>query len=131
MMYKLQFLVLLALLALLCLTGCGAGGTTGAAQAVEDYLRSQVDQDLNQMISLACADWEEAARLEYNALAAFTVSLDDLACQVSQQDGEMAMVACDGKMVFNYGTEVQEVALSDRVYRVMNDGGEWLVCGYQ
>jgi len=132
MKYRLQFLVLLATLMLVWLAGCGAEGSdVSAAVAVEDYLQSQVNKDLNRMISLSCADWEEAARLEYNALAALTVSLDNPDCRVTQQDGETALVSCNGNMVFNYGTEVLEKALADLVYRLVNDGGVWLVCGYQ
>jgi hypothetical protein len=128
---RLQFLILFVVLMAALLTACSSGGSQDAAAAVEGYIQAQVDKDLNQMVSLSCGTWEEGARREYESLAALTVTLDGMDCQAVSQTDQSASVTCNGKMVFNYGTEVLEVALADRVYQAVLEGGEWRVCGYQ
>jgi hypothetical protein len=132
MKHRLQYLILLVLLIALMIAACSAGSSPqDAAAAVENYLQAQVSKDLNRMTNLSCAAWEEGARLEYESLAALSVSLEGPGCQTSSQEDQVALVTCNGKMIFNYGTEVLEVPLADKVYRVASEGGEWLVCGYQ
>jgi len=132
MKYWLQYLIPLALLVTLILAACSSGnGAQDAAAVVEEYLQAQVNKDANGMVNLSCSAWEEGALLEYESLAALTVSLEDMACQVKAQDEQSAQVACDGKMAFNYGTEVLEVSLADKTYRVVFEGGDWRMCGYQ
>lgn len=132
MKYRLQYLILLAMLAALILAACSSGdGAQDAAVAVEEYLQAQVTKDSNGMINLSCSAWEEGALLEYESLAALTVSLEGMGCQAETQDDQSAQVTCDGKMVFNYGAEVLEVPLTEKVYRVVFEGGEWRMCGYQ
>jgi hypothetical protein len=132
MKHRLQYLILLVLLMALIITACSSGSRPqDAATAVENYLQAQVSKDLNGMTNLSCAAWEEGARLEYESLAALAVSLEGPGCRTSSQEGQMALVTCSGKMIFNYGAEVLEVPLTDKVYRVTSEGGEWLVCGYQ
>ena len=36
---------------------------------------------------------------------------------------------CKGKIVATYNNEDQELDLSVRTYQVVQEGGEWLVCG--
>ena len=132
MKYRLQYLIPLALLAPLILAACSSGnGAQDAAVVVEEYLQAQVNKDSNGMVNLSCTAWEEGALLEYESLAALAVSLEDMVCQVEAQDEQSAQVTCDGKMIFNYGTEVLEVSLADKAYRAVFEGGEWRVCGYQ
>ena len=132
MKHQLQYLILLLVLAALLIAACSTGkGAQDAAAVVENYLQAQVSKDPNEMVNLSCASWEEGARLEYESLAALTVSLEDMACQVSSQDDLSAQVFCSGRMVFNYGTEVLEVSLEEKNYRVVFEGGEWRMCGYQ
>lgn len=132
MKYRLQYLIPLVMLVSLILAACSSGnGAQDSAVVVEDYLQAQVNKDANGMVNLSCAAWEEGALLEYESLAALTVSLEGMACQVEAQDDQSAQVTCDGKMVFNYGTEVLEVPLAEKVYRVVYEGGEWRMCGYQ
>lgn len=132
MKYRLQYLIPLAVLAALILAACSSGnGAQDAAVVVEEYLQAQVDKDSNGMINLSCSAWEEGALLEYESLAALTVSLEGMACQVGAQDDQSVQVTCNGKMVFNYGTEVLEVPLTGKTYRVVFEGGEWRMCGYQ
>jgi hypothetical protein len=132
MKYRLQYLIPLVVLVPMMLAACSSGnGAQDAAVVVEEYLQAQVNKDANGMVNLSCSAWEEGALLEYESLAALTVTLEDLGCQVEAQDEQSAQVSCAGKMVFNYGTEVLEVSLADKTYRVVFEGGDWRMCGYQ
>jgi len=121
----------LAGIALLLLAACTGGSTaSGAPAAVEDYLQALVDQDTSRLSSLSCADWEEDALLELDSFQGVTARLDAPACTVTGEDGEAALVTCQGKIVATYNNEDQELALNVRTYRVIEDGGTWQVCGY-
>lgn len=116
---------------LAALAGCRAAGSTGApGAAVEGYLQSLAAQDVNAMIAHACAGWEAQAREEYNAFAAVKLNLDGVSCAQSGSDDSAALVTCSGKIIANYGNEDLEIDVADRTYRVVQEGGEWRMCGY-
>jgi hypothetical protein len=112
--------IVFPLIIALVLAGCGAGGGSGgAATAVEDYLQAIVDKEPDTVINLSCAAWEEDARTEVDSFQAVDVTLRDPAC------------TCTGALVTTYDGEDQEIDLSRRTYRVVSEGGEWRMCGYQ
>lgn len=113
------------------LAGCAGSSSDAAAAAVENYLDALVSKDAVRLVNASCAAWEADANLELDSLAAVTVNLRDMDCQVSGQDGEVTLVSCTGAMVANYEGEDQELLLSDRVYQVIEEAGEWRMCGYQ
>ena len=76
-----------------------------------------------------CGEWEEDALLELDSFQAVTARLDGLACEQTGTDGETALVLCKGKIIATYNEEDQELDLSVRTYQVVQEGGEWLVCG--
>jgi hypothetical protein len=123
--------IVLLLSPVLMLAGCSAGGGSDAATAVEDYLQAIVDKDPDTVINLSCAAWEEDARTEVDSFQAVDVTLRDPACTVSGTDGDATLVACTGALVTTYDGEDQEIDLSRRTYRVVSEGGEWRMCGYQ
>jgi hypothetical protein len=123
--------IVLLLSTVLMLTGCSAEGDSDAATAVEDYLQAIVDKDPDTVINLSCAAWEEDARTEVDSFQAVEVTLSDPACTVTGTDGDATLVACTGALVTTYDGEDQEIDLSRRTYRVVNEGGEWRMCGYQ
>jgi hypothetical protein len=125
-----RFTVLVMLIAAL-LAGCsGAAQTGGAAKAVEAYLQALASRDLNQMIGATCADWESQARLEYDSFAAVKLELKDLSCQETGQDQSSTLVACSGTIIANYGAEDLQIDVADQTFQVIQEGGEWRVCGY-
>ncbi len=126
---KTQFTILLLTLITL-LTGCsGTGGD--AASGVENYLEALVNKDAPRLVNYSCAKWEADANLELDSFAAVEVRLENMACQVNGEDGEIALVACTGALIANYEGEDQQFDLADRIYEVVNEGGEWRVCGYR
>jgi len=121
-----RFLCLAALL----VSACGKAKDP-AVKAVQDYLAALVSKDGNSISALSCADWESNARLELDSLQAVTTRLENLSCATSGKDGATTLVSCQGKIIATYNNEDQQLDLSVRVYQVVQQGGEYLVCGYK
>jgi len=73
--------------------------------------------------------WEDDALLELDSFQAVTTKLDGLACQQTGTDGDTSLVLCKGKIVATYNNEDQDLDLSVRTYQVVQQDGDWLVCG--
>lgn len=122
------FLILLLVFTALILPAC-ASDSNAPVQAVEDYLNALVEKDANRLTTLSCGEWEEEALLELDSFQAVTARLEGLACEQTGTDGNTALVLCNGNIVATYNDEDQELDLSVRTYQVLQEGGEWLVCG--
>lgn len=110
------------------LSACdGAGG--GAVDAVEGYINALAGKDEARLISLSCAAWESDAMLELDSFQLVEVTVEGLSCQSSGTDGDITLVDCQGTFQMSYGGEPQELDLSTRTYEVIQQGGDWLVCG--
>jgi len=120
---------------LMCMTAmlfsaCGQASDP-AAKAVEGYYIALVNKDANALSALSCADWEPNALLELDSLQAVTTRLENLACKVTVKDGTTTQVNCQGRILATYNNEDQELDLSVRTYQVVQQGGEYLFCGYK
>ena len=124
-----RFLTLLMMFAILWLPACGSSSDSAPAKAVEDYLTALVEKDANRLTTLSCGEWEEDALLELDSFQAVTARLEGLACEQTGTDGETSLVLCNGRIIATYNEEDQELDLSVRTYQVVQEGGEWLVCG--
>ena len=107
-----------------------AGGDPEAA-AVAAYLEGIVAQVDVMVTNFSCSDWEFDALLEMDSFLAVSPQLKDLSCSVVDSDAESAAVNCSGTIIATYNDEAQELDLSIRTYRVIQEAGEWVVCGYQ
>ena len=123
------FLIVLVTIVSTILTACAAGNENAPAKAVEDYLNALVAKDENRLSTLSCGEWEDDALLELDSFQAVTARLEGLTCEQTGTDGETALVLCQGNIVATYNNEDQELDLSVRTYQVVQEGGEWLVCG--
>jgi hypothetical protein len=121
--------VLVIILTTLMLTACASGNDHAPVKAVEDYLNALVTKDADRLSTLSCGDWEDGALLELDSFQAVTARLEGVACEQTGTDGNTALVLCNGKIIATYDTEDQELDLSVRTYQVVQEGGEWLVCG--
>lgn len=109
------------------LAACASGASGGAA-AVESYLGALVAKDADAVINASCLDWEGGAQTEIDSFLAVETELsDDFACTETAE----GQVECSGAILFTYSDEVQELSLSGTVYRVVEEAGEWRMCGYQ
>lgn len=127
-----RFLVLssLLVLVLLLLAACSAQKSPVAA-TVEAYLQALVSKQSEQLSTLSCADWESSALTELDAFQNVEAQLVDLSCKETGNDGATRLVTCGGKITASYNGELQEFPLGERVYQLVEEGGEWRVCGYQ
>ena len=123
-------IVFLMCMAALLFSSCGQA-TDPAAKVVEGYFTALVNKDASVLSALSCADWEPNALLELDSLQAVTTRLENLACTASGTGGTTTQVNCQGKILATYNNEDQELDLSVRTYQVVQQGGEYLFCGYQ
>ena len=121
-------LILLLVFTTLILPAC-ASNNNAPVQAVEDYLNALVEKDASRLATLSCGEWEEEALLELDSFQAVAARLEGLACEQTGADGDTALVLCNGNIVATYNDEDQKLDLSVRTYQVVQEGGEWLVCG--
>ncbi|MBN2386821.1 MAG: hypothetical protein JXB85_07345 [Anaerolineales bacterium] len=112
------------------LAACTSGGSP-PAEAVERYLVALVDKDEATLSSLSCADWEMTAIMELDSFQAVDTRLEGLTCSLAGTEGEMSLVTCEGRIIATYNNEDQEFDLSLRTYQVVEQSGEYLVCGFR
>ena len=122
--------ILISILALL-LSACGGKAADPASKAVVDYLNALVAKDSTKLAALSCKDWESNALMELDSLQAVKTRLEGLSCKSVGTDGTTTSVKCDGKLVATYNGEDQTLDISARTYQVVQQGGEYLVCGYK
>ena len=124
-------LILFIVFTTLAVSACASNNDNAPVQAVEAYLNALVEKDANRLTTLACGEWEEEALLELDSFQAVSARLEGLACEQTGTDGDTALVLCNGNIVATYNNEDQQLDLSVRTYQVVQEGGEWLVCGTQ
>jgi hypothetical protein len=113
------------------LAGCQAGSNTaGAASAIQKYLAARAASDLDQMTLLSCPTWEAQARIEAASFKSMNAKLQEVICQVSGSDGGSTLVTCTGKIVTTYQGEAREWPVGDHPFKVVQQDGEWRMCGY-
>lgn len=121
---------LLALVAIsFLLASCGQSNSDAPAKAVEDYLNALVAKDADRLPTLVCGDWEDDALIELDSFQAVTASLENVSCAQTGTDGDTTLVNCTGNIVATYNGEDQRLDLAVRTYQVVEEGGDWLVCG--
>jgi hypothetical protein len=114
---------------LLLLASCTAA--SDPASVVEAYFRALVDKDATKAVNLSCAAWEEGARTDADTFAMYPAVLENVACRDAGAESGGHRVTCTGKAVLDYNGEKQEVDLAARDYLVVQEGGQWRMCGYQ
>jgi len=113
----------------LILAACGGSDSSGAVTAVENYLNALANKDQATLLSNSCADWEETALIELDSFQLVEVTVDGMSCQASGADGDTTLVDCSGQFNMSYNGEPQSLDLSTYTFEVVNDSGNWLVCG--
>ena len=122
-------LFLSIMLAALVLAACGSANTDAPAQAVEEYWNVIVAKNAERLPTLVCGDYEEDALTVLDSLQAVTARLDSFSCTQTGTDGDTALVNCTGNLVLTYDAEDQNLDLSVFTYEVIEEGGDWLICG--
>jgi hypothetical protein len=120
-------IVLLLLLTLAACSGDPAAPPTpdnAAGDAVQRYLQARIDGDADALARLLCAEREGDARREAASFAAVEASLRDVTCTF---DAATTTVTCTGAIVAIYDGEGRDIEIPR--YRVVQEDGEWKVCG--
>ena len=123
------FLILLIVVLIPLLSACASGNDNASAKSVEDYLTALVEKDANRLSTLSCGDWEDDALLELDSIQNVTARLEGMSCEQTGSEGSTALVNCSGKIILTYTNEDQEIDLGARTFEVVQEAGEWLVCG--
>jgi len=128
-----RYIIIVSVLGLgILLAACGSSESSNGPQlAVEGYINALAGNDEAALSALSCADWEASALTELDSLQAVTAKVEDLSCGQNGKDGQTVLVHCTGKMILSYNGEDQELDLSTRSYAVVEQNGNWLVCGAQ
>ncbi len=129
-MHKYRPMLLFTLALLLLLAACGKA-VDAPALVVEEYLTSLVEKNAERVSALSCAAWEPQALMELDSFQAVQTSLEGMACtSTTGEDGSIS-VYCAGKIMASYNGEDMEFDLSIRTFLVVEEGGDYLVCGYK
>lgn len=129
-MRKFYSKLLLLFTVALIISACGQASDP-AARAVEGYFNALVNKDASALSAISCAEWEPDALMELDSLQAVSTKLDNLSCVTGSSDGSTSEVNCQGKILVTYNDENQELDLSVRTYKVVQQGSEYLFCGYK
>jgi hypothetical protein len=113
------------------MASCSGGSSTAeAAVAVETYIQALADRDLHSITNTVCLAWGEQAHLEFASFSAVTTKVEGLDCQVTSNEGDYALVKCQGVLITNDGEEDQEIQLQVNHYHTLFEKGKWRMCGY-
>jgi hypothetical protein len=120
----------IALISLSLLLGACAKTESGAVAAVERYYLAIVQQNQSDLAKDVCSSFEEKAKTELDSFQGVKIELTDFACSESGKTDQETSVKCTGKIVASYGSEKMDFPLDERTHKVINQSGDWLVCGY-
>jgi hypothetical protein len=121
-------LIFFLILSGIILTAC-ASNKDSPVQAVENYLKALVNKEADKLPTLVCGEWEQDALMEIDSFQAVTARLENLSCSNTGADGATTLVLCSGNIIATYNNEDQQLDLSVRTYQVVQQGGDWFVCG--
>jgi hypothetical protein len=130
-MRKVVLLVILVCMSVLLLSACGGKAGDPASKAVEDYLNALVAKDSTKLSALSCASWEASAQMELDSLQAVKTRLVGVSCKTGSTSGSTSQVNCQGSIMATYNGEDQALDISARTYQVVQQSGDYLVCGYK
>lgn len=108
----------------------GCSSSASPADTVERYLEAIAEKDVVAAANLSCLAWEEAAYAEASSFETVEVRLEGVSCQVVAEEHGYQRVHCQGEIVANYGGEDQDIPLEARDFYIVEEGGDWRMCGY-
>lgn len=127
MMMKKSIIVGMILCSSMLLVSCA--GSSSPAVVVDAYYNALVAGDASTLTQLSCADWEQQSKLMLDSFTGVKARVEGVACSELENDDSSAVVNCSGKIIATYGTEDQEIDLSNTTFLLQKQGDEWLVCG--
>lgn len=123
-----KFFLTAATLLIIVLSAC-AGSADAPAQTAELYFQALVEKDQDTLVNLSCSEWEATALMTLDGFSNVEASLVDVTCQTIENQDTQAKVTCEGVISATYDGEAREFPLSGQIYSVVQEGGEWRMCG--
>lgn len=103
--------------------------TDGATEVVEAFWEARINADEDGLFETICADEEVNLETYSRSFASVTnVRIEDMACTVSEPDGDSAIVTCDGQIMADYGAG-EDTEFPFGSYTVVRESGDWKWCG--
>ena len=116
------------------LVACSTQKNNGAEAVVEQYFQAIVNGDEDRIATLSCADWESSARADVAAFYGVKARLEGVTCTKVETGesapGDSVVIECGGAIIATYNNEDASFELAGKQFKVIDQGGEWLVCGY-
>ena len=122
-----SIILIMASILILILAACSPASDPAAT--VSQYINALAAKDANRMSVLSCADWAPKSQELLDSITSVDVKLKSLACKTLENDGKNASVKCTGTLNATYNNENQTLDLSTVTYVLVNQQGDWLVCG--
>ena len=119
-------LSIFALLLVLILAGCDSS-SDDPAKVIMQYLEARIASDVDALRELSCAAWESQAIREADSFRGRNAELQGVTCAVASQDGDEAVIECEGHIVATYQGEQNTFPVGN--YRVVQEDGAWKMCG--
>ena len=122
--------ILFGFLIIVGLTACSGSGDE-PARVMESYYQALSEKNEDLMINLSCGEWEANALMELDSFMNVETTLEDVACETTNLGETEAQVTCTGAISATYDGEARQFPLSNQTYLVIQEAGEWRMCGYQ
>lgn len=114
----------LLLLSLGVLVACADEGDP--AETTENYLRALADRDVDELLSLTCAEQDPQVQLRVDSFPA-GATISDMTCTRDDDRDSSAVVSCDGNFVWTYDGQDNQRPLGN--WQLSKEDDEWRVCG--
>ena len=105
----------------------GCANETDPSDTILSYLEARLASDADQLRELSCAGWESQADMQAASFQSIDASLEDATCTTGDTQGDMTVVECTGKIVYDYQGERNERELGN--FLVTQENGDWKMCG--
>jgi len=121
------------LFVVMLIAGCAQDSSDpqAPAKAVEKYIQAQVAKDSDAFATTFCAEYELDALTEFDSFGVVDATVEDMTCEAGDIADGTATVTCTGSIDIVYdGENNRTLDLSRLPYSVVQEDGEWKMCGY-
>jgi len=126
---KILLLAIIWLTLGLILIGC-SGDQALAVESVETFFQAILEKDEALFRSAVCSDYASIAMMDFTSFAIVDTRIDNFSCEAEGEVDGQVSVRCQGNLQANFGNEMRSFDLSSRIYQVVQENGQWLVCGH-
>ena len=126
---QLKIFIITSLVILSSIVGCRSKQSS-AVVSVEEYFQAIIEKNQSFLETKICEDYQMEAMMDFNIFALVETSMENFSCQAIGESGQFVHVECLGSINARFGEETRSFDLSKRTYLVVEQEGNWLVCGH-